>query len=103
MGMAVQEALWVRQMTDELGITEVGEPTPIWCDNQSAIKLASVGILRPKTRHITIRYHLLREHVQEGNVVVDFVRTDENLADYLTKDVSVAKLDFCNRGVGMLM
>ena len=48
---AVQEAIWLRQLCNELKMTAEEKPTVIYCDNQSALKLATCSGYRPRTRH----------------------------------------------------
>lgn len=98
---AIQESIWLRQLCDEIGLTVRGKPTRLYCDNQSAIKLALNGGYRPRSRHIDIRYHFLREHIERGNVTIFFIPTDENIADALTKAVDKKKLLFCNNKMGL--
>ena len=101
MSSTVQEAIWLKQMSDELGITKGDEPSRIFCDNQSAIQLAVVGGCHQRTRHIDIRYKFLNEYVTKGVVSVDYVSTSENVADAFTKGVTAAKLHYCNRRMGL--
>lgn len=62
MSSATQEALWLRQLSAELGQC-LNEPLIIFSDNQSAIKLSLNDCYLPRSRHIDIRYHFLKEHV----------------------------------------
>jgi hypothetical protein len=55
------------------------------CDNESAMKIATNHVQYKRTKHIDIRHHFLRDHVGKGNIVVECVRTDDQLADILTK------------------
>lgn len=98
----VQEAIWLKQLCGELGIVLQHDQLPIYCDNQSAIKLAESAGFRPRTKHIDIRYHFLREQVERKNVMVKFVDTNKNIADVLTKPVTKEKLDYCSRNMGCL-
>ncbi len=55
-------------------------------DNQAAIKMASNPINHPRTKHIDSCYHVVREMVAEtGKLRIDYVKTDDMLADGLTK------------------
>ena len=58
---------------------------PIYCDNQSAIDMTCNPVQHSMTKHISIRYHFIREHVDEGTVEWHFVPTDQQLADIFTK------------------
>jgi Reverse transcriptase (RNA-dependent DNA polymerase)/Pol polyprotein, beta-barrel domain/GAG-pre-integrase domain len=80
---ATCEALWLRTWIREVFRTDV--PVTIYCDNQSAIALAKNDTFHQRTKHIDIRYHLIREHVASGAIQLKFVPTDKQEADILTK------------------
>lgn len=68
------------------GIKEkVIELVTIYCDNTSAINISKNLVKHFKTKHIAIKYHLLREQVQEKAVKLEYVPTKEQLADIFTK------------------
>jgi len=58
---------------------------PIHCDNMSAINLSKNPILYSRTKYIEIRHHFLRDHVQKGDYVLEFVETKNQLANIFTK------------------
>ena len=53
------------------------------------------------SKHIDVVYHFARERVARKDVKIAYVKTNDMLADMLTKPVEKAKLDLCNRGIGM--
>ena len=57
----------------------------IRCDNTNAINLIKNLIQYSRTKHIDIRYHFIRDHTQNNDIVLDFVCTDNQLADIFTK------------------
>ena len=57
------QLLWMRQTLKDYGITY--RHVPLLCDNESAIKVAKNLIDYPRTKHIDIRYHFLRDHVEK--------------------------------------
>ena len=61
---------------------------PIYCDNQSAIAMTGNPVQHSLTKHISIRYHFIREHVMEGTIELHFVPTDQQLADIFTKPLA---------------
>ena len=59
-------------------------------DNTGALELAKVPKMRPRTKHINIKYHHFREHVQQGTIKVEHVSTDNQIADIFTKPLPAA-------------
>ena len=80
---ATQEAVWLRRLLSELG-APVSSVTMME-DNQGAIALAKNPIAHARTKHIDIRYHYIREAVQDGLVELQYCPTKEMVADLLTK------------------
>lgn len=97
---ATCELIWLQQLANELN-TNVAKQIKILCDNQSTMKLAASDAYRPRTKHIDIRYHHIRELINTGVIKIDFVPTAENAADSLTKAVSAEKTKFCNDKMGL--
>lgn len=96
----VREVIWMTQLATEVD-NGYNEPTKIWCDNQSTIKLADSEAYRPRTKHIDIRYHHTRSKIDDGTILIDFVPTGKMTADSLTKAVSKEKTIFCANGMGL--
>ena len=59
----------------------------LWSDNQSSIAIALNPVLHNRTKHIAIKYQYVNECVQNGSVVIDFVRSKDNYSDMFTKPV----------------
>ena len=57
---------------------------PIKCYYTSAFNLSKNPVKHSRTKHIKIRHHFLRDHVQKGDIVLEFVNTDKLLADIFT-------------------
>ena len=58
---------------------------PLYCDNESAIKIAHNPVQHSKTKHIPIRHHFLHDYVLKGDISIDHVSTEDQLADIFTK------------------
>jgi len=82
-----KEAIWLRRILSELGFTRQ-EPTVVYEDNQSAIALANNPVHHGRTKHIDIKYHFVRNRVESQEIRVEYVPTDEMVADALTKPLS---------------
>ena len=66
---------------------------PLFCDNESAIKIAHNPVQHCKTKHIQIHHHFLRDHVLKGDIVIDHVKTEDQLVDIFTKPLDEKR--FC--------
>ena len=61
------------------------EPTKIFVDNKSAIALAKNSVFHDRSKHIDTRYHYIRECVTKKEVQLEYVKTNDQLADIFTK------------------
>jgi len=60
-------------------------PTKLMCDNKSAIALAKNPVFHGRSKHIDIKYHYIRELIKEGEIELDFCKSEDQIADILTK------------------
>ena len=81
---ATQEAIWLRRLLTDVG-KPLAEPVVINEDNQGAIAMAKNPVGHARTKHIDVRYHFVREGVQDGAIILKYVATDEMIVDILTK------------------
>ena len=65
------------------------------CESQSAIDLSKNYIYHSRSKHIEVRYHLLRRVVEQQSFELEKIHTEENPTDMLTKVVSREKLKLC--------
>ena len=66
-------------------------PPLVYCDNISAIALASNPVCHACTKHIEVDYHFIREKVVRGDIEVRFVRSIDQFADIFTKGLSPSR------------
>ncbi|KAE9018924.1 hypothetical protein PF005_g10961 [Phytophthora fragariae] len=100
LGLCTQEVLCTRAMFKDLGHEQVGA-TQVWEDNQDAIALASNAGYNARTKHVNIRHHFIRENVARDIITVDFVGTEDQLADLLTKVLGTKRLKFLVEASGI--
>ncbi|GJR21489.1 hypothetical protein Tco_0970016 [Tanacetum coccineum] len=62
---------------------------PIYYDSKSAIAISCNPVQHSRTKHITVRYHFIKEHVEKGTIELYFVKTHYQLADLFTKALLV--------------
>jgi hypothetical protein len=89
LALGTQEVLWARQLLTELGFPPSG-PTRIHEDNRGCWYLAKTNIVHPRTKHIDIRHHLIRDSINNGETDVVQCGTHEMLADIFTKSLPPA-------------
>ena len=78
------QAVWFRRMMQELG-HEATEGTTILCDNTSTIKLSKNQVFHGRCKHIGVRFHFLRELVNNGEISLKHCGSQEQVADIFTK------------------
>nr|GEY69670.1 hypothetical protein [Tanacetum cinerariifolium] len=82
---ASKEAVWVRKFISGLGVVPtIKEPISMYCDNTKAIAIANECGITKGARHFRAKVHYLREVIEYGNIKLEKVHTDDNLADPFT-------------------
>ena len=75
--------MWIQSQLRDYGINM--KRIPLYCDLESAILICHNPVQHPKTKHMALRYHFIKDHVEDGNVEVHFIRSCDQLADIVTK------------------
>jgi hypothetical protein len=77
----------------------------LYNDNQSAISLAhaELGQFHARTKHIDIRYHFIREKIENGTLKVIYCPTSEMTADILTKALAAFKFKLLVQALGLIL
>nr|GEZ48261.1 retrotransposon protein, putative, unclassified [Tanacetum cinerariifolium] len=93
------QILWMRsQLTDYgLGFNKI----PMYCDNKSAIALCCNNVQHSRSKHIDMRYHFIKEQVENGVIELYFVNTEYQLADLFTKALGRDRIKFLINKLGM--
>nr|GFB07332.1 retrotransposon protein, putative, unclassified [Tanacetum cinerariifolium] len=87
------QVLWMRtQLTD---YSYHFDKIPIYYDSKSAIAISCNPVQHSRTKHIAIRYHFIKEHVEKSTIELYFVKTDYQLADIFTKALQVDRFNYC--------
>ncbi|EIW72190.1 hypothetical protein TREMEDRAFT_26944, partial [Tremella mesenterica DSM 1558] len=83
---AAREATWLRTLLSELGMRQ--GCTILHCDNQGAILLASNPGTHARSKHIDVKHHYIRNKVHDGELKLEYVQSELQNADFLTKILS---------------
>ena len=80
----IKEAIWIRLF---LSLTSLPSPIPfpILCDNQSTCTIANTDIISSRTKHIDVRHHFIRQHLNNGSFATTWIPTSDMTADIFTK------------------
>jgi hypothetical protein len=84
MSAATEEFMWMRQFLEEIGL-KYEKPIILRTDNTTARIIATGEVSSTRTKHIDIRYHQVRDEIERGDIRVEWVSTEKQLADILTK------------------
>lgn len=98
----VQEASWLSQFENQFNFGVQRNPIKIFCDNTSALNLATTTGYSARTKHIDVRHHFLREFIESGQINLVHIPTGEMVADVLTKPLNSVKHLFCSEGMGII-
>ena len=97
---ATQETVWLRRLLMDLNLNPCNATT-LMEDNQSAIAIARNPVAHTRTKHIDIRYHYVREAVQEGTIDICYCPSADMIADILTKPLSRERFEKLRLQMGM--
>ena len=97
---AACQAVWLRRVLRDL-CHEQEKGTTIYCDNSSAIALSKNSIFHKRTKHIDTKFHFIRELVNNGEIVLQHCRIEEQLADILTKPLAKKSFDHFRKCLGV--
>jgi hypothetical protein len=85
--IATKEGLHLRQLMGEILNAPITEITTIWEDNQSAIAYSQNALVSEKTKHIGVKWHFLKDHVEQGTIKFKYLPTNQMLAYMFTKSL----------------
>nr|GEW94984.1 retrovirus-related Pol polyprotein from transposon TNT 1-94 [Tanacetum cinerariifolium] len=93
------QVLWIRTQLTDYGFHF--NKIPIYCDLKSTIAISCNPVQHSRTKHIAVRYHFIKEHIEKGTIELYFVKTDYQLADLFTKALPADRFNYLVRRLGM--
>jgi hypothetical protein len=100
MTRAVQQVIWMHSFLNEVGLPQE-LPFTIYGDNTPAIALTKNTKGHARAKHIDVRYHYIRERVNDGHLQIEHVPSDKNLADIFTKQLPRVTHQYLSREIGL--
>ena len=95
-----QEAVWLRKLLVGF-FGQIPELTMIHYVNQSCVQMSMNPVFHDKSKHIEIRYHFIRDMVRKGAVELQYIPTDDQTVDVLTKPLPRVKFEYFRRRLGI--
>jgi hypothetical protein len=78
------------------------EPILIFCENTSAINISKNPMMHSKTKHIPIKFHIMREQVTENNIKLEYIGTKKNIANIFTKPIPRKIFEYLQQKLGLI-
>ncbi|CAI7765668.1 unnamed protein product [Closterium sp. NIES-53] len=91
---ATKEGLYLRELLEEAKLAHLPSFS-LFCDNQSAIRIANKNGFANRTKHIALRYFFVKYEFKKGRLELFYCPTSEMAADYLTKKLGKSKFEYC--------
>ena len=92
MAAAVQEAIYLHTLLEDFGLP-TNKPINIGEDNQSCIKMCHNPVMRKRSKHIDTKLHFIRGRVENKEVKIHYVPTEEMTMDILTNSLPQVKVE----------
>lgn len=101
MSNGVKEIMWLNMFLSEIKLCDYFSGFEIFCDNRAAIDFSKSKVEKNRTKHIDISYHIVREKVEDELLELQYVPSNENPADVLTKGLKQITHNKCLRRMGL--
>ncbi|GJS15515.1 hypothetical protein Tco_0409987 [Tanacetum coccineum] len=93
------QVLWMQTQLIDYGFHF--NKIPIYYDSKSVIAISYNPVQHSRIKHIAVRYHFIKEHVEKGTIELYFVKTNYQLADLFTKALLMDRFNYLVRRLGM--
>ena len=99
---ATSQAVWLRRIIEDFGEKQK-EATPLLCDNKSAIAMSKNPVYHSRAKHIALKYHYIRDAVEENQVDIVYCNTTDQVADIFTKALARERFVYLRGLLGVKM
>ncbi|GJQ89563.1 retrovirus-related pol polyprotein from transposon TNT 1-94 [Tanacetum coccineum] len=95
------QVIWMRTQLLDYGYKY--NKIPMYCDSKSVVAISCNPVQHSRTKHINIRYHFIKEHVEKGTVELYFVRTEYQLENLFTKALPKERFEYLVHRIVIIM
>ena len=92
--------VWIKHLLKGMK-EEITEPMIVYCDNTSAINISNNPVMHAKTKHIAIKYHYVRELVEDKQVKMKYINSKEQIADIFKKSLPKDAFEYLRGKLGV--
>ena len=93
--------MWIRRIMPDLMQDQEGA-TQIYCDNNSTIELSKNHVFHKRSKHIDIRYHFIRELINNGEIYLEFCKSEDQSADIFTRPLEKQRFEHLRKVLGII-
>jgi len=99
-GSCCAESLWLKKQLSDFGLKL--SIIPLFCDNTNAINLTKNLVQHSIIKHIEIRHHFIKDHVNNGDSEIQFVVSEKQLADLFIKPLDKERFNVLRTELGII-
>ena len=98
MNEAFREAIWLQGLIKSAGV-KYKSPTRLLGDNEGSLHLCRKIVFSGRNKHIEVKFNFVKQKIADGQVTVEWIPTDEMIADIMTKPLPRDKFDLFSKGM----
>ena len=93
--------VWIKHLLEGMK-HKITDPVTLYCDNTPAINISKNPVMHTKTKHIALKYHYVKELVQDKEVKLKYIHRSEKIADIFTKALPKDAHDYLRGKLGVI-
>ena len=100
LSQATQKAIRLKELLSELGFSQ--DNIEMCGDNLSSMQIVKNSQSHNRFKHIDVHYHFIRDHYNSGTITLQYIKSEDLCADFLTKGVDKIKHYKCMKSINLI-